>query len=160
VRRRFTALLIGTALVAAAPAVAQAAPRDFTSGSATFCLNECVNDVIWTAHGAPGDSKGNVQFHAPELFMVGKASVDCVFVDANHAVVSGVLENPHPGLEGPYYAIVVEDNGPPRANNPNPDRIQVGTSRFPVDCSQGLEFNIPPVFPVVRGNVVVFDNTP
>ncbi len=159
--RRAMISLVAAGALAALSGVAHAAPSDFTSGSATYCLNEtCDETANWTAHGSPDDARGHVRFNAPELFMVTRASVDCLAVRDNRAVVSGVLERPHPGLEGPFYALILEDNGPPRANDPNPDRMVIGTSRNPVDCEEGFEFNFPPPFEVARGNVVVMDRTP
>ena len=154
--RRLTGLLIALAALGAAPATAGAAPVDFTSGSASFeCLENCGGHVSWTAHGTPADAHGTVRFDAPGLFLGPRGSVDCVAVAGNRATVSGVLDEPGPGLEGPFYALSVEDNGSPGTEG---DRISVGTSRFPVDCALGNEF--PPVFPVSRGNVVVRDMTP
>lgn len=154
--RRLAGVLFAVGALVAGPSTAAAAPVDFTSGSASFvCLQNCGGHVSFTGHGTPTDAHGNVHFDAPGLFLGPRGSVDCVAVAGNRATVSGVLEKPGPGLEGPFYALEVEDNGSPGAGR---DRIQVGTSRFPVQCAFGNEF--PPVFPVERGNVVVQDMTP
>jgi hypothetical protein len=150
-----SALTVGALMIV--PAVAAAAPQDFTSGSASYeCEQNCGADLNWTGHGTPADAHGNAQIR--QQFVNSRGTVDCVAVDGNRATVSGQLQNPSPATDGEFYAISVEDNGPPRSNDPEPDRIQVGYIFHPIACEFGNEF--PPVFPVSRGNVVVMDRTP
>jgi hypothetical protein len=152
--RRALGLLIATTALGVAPAVAGAAPEDFTSGSASY--DECVNcgaDLIWTGHGTPANARGQAHIRQPSVLVDSKATVDCVFVEGNRATVSGRLEKPSPATDGPFYEITIEDNGPGRT-----DRIDVGYIFFPIDCEAGNQF--PATFAVSRGNGVVMDRTP
>jgi hypothetical protein len=157
--RRGIGSFIAVAALAAAPAAASAAPQDFTSGSASYeCQQDCGADLTWTGHGTPADARGQARIHQPSVFIHSKATVDCVDVDGNRATISGRVEEPSGATDGPFYAIRVEDNGPPTKNDPEPDRIDVGYHFIPIDCSLANEF--PATFPVSRGNAVVMDRTP
>jgi hypothetical protein len=156
--RRGMGLLVALGALGIAP-VAAAAPEDFTSGSASYeCQQNCGADLVWTGHGTPADGRGNAHIRQPGLFVDSKATVDCVAVDGNRATVSGRVHKPSPATDGEFYAITVEDNGPPSANDPDPDRIQVGYTFLPVDCEAANQFGA--AFPVSRGNAVVMDRTP
>jgi hypothetical protein len=148
-----TTVVLGALAFAAGPA--NAAPQDFASGSASFvCLEDCSGSLAFTGHGTPADAHGTVKIDIPSTIQ-SRGSVDCVAVDGNRATISGVLDKPSPGLDGPFYALQVEDNGSPGTSG---DRISVAFGRFPVQCA--LANGSSPVFPVSRGNVVVKDNTP
>jgi hypothetical protein len=152
--RRVAGVLTVVGALWAAPGIAQAATTDLTSGSASYeCQIGCGADASWTAHGTPSDPHGTARIRLGQLD--SRASVDCVSVVGNRASISGVLERPTPGLEGPFYELDLEDNGSP---GKVADRMSFGTSRFPVDCTFGTQFT--PTFPVSRGNVLVQDNTP
>ena len=152
--------LIGTIVVlgalGAGAGPASAAPQDFASGSASFvCVQDCGGSIAFTGHGSGFDAHGTAKIDMPGTVQ-SRGSVDCVSVDGNRAILSGVLDKPSPGLEGPFWSIRVEDNGSPGTAA---DRIDFGTSRFHIDCTD-FSGAFPPVFPVSRGNVVVKDNTP
>jgi hypothetical protein len=150
---------IAVAALAAVPAAAQAAPQDFTSGSASYeCSQDCGADLMWTGHGTPADARGHARIDQPSVFIDSKQTVDCVDVDGNRATISGRLAKPSGATDGEFFAIYVEDNGPPVKDDPVPDRIHVGYHFMPIDCTLGNEFA--PIFPVSRGNVVVMDRTP
>ena len=145
---------IAIAALAIAPSAAQAAPEDFTSGSAWFeCQQDCGAHVSWTGHGTPADARGQAHIIQPYYNLNSKATVDCVKVDGNRATISGRVEEPPAGSDGEYYAIQVEDNGPGRL-----DRVSVGYIFRPIDCTFGNEF--PPTFEASRGNAEVKDRTP
>jgi hypothetical protein len=156
---RTVGLAIAIGALGLAPAAASAAPQDFTSGSASYeCVQTCGADLMWTGHGTPADAWGQARIDQPGVFIKSKATVDCVDVDGNRATISGRVEEPSGATDGEFYAIQVEDNGPPAKNDPEPDRIHVGYHFIPIDCTLANEF--PPIFPVSRGNVVVMDRTP
>lgn len=158
--RRAIGLLTIVGALGLAPGAASAAGTDFASGSASYVCGGtgCGADVAFTGHGTPADAWGTMKVNLDEGVVRSRGSVDCVAVAGKRAVISGVLENPHPGLEGPFYSVIVDDNGPARPGSANPDRLSFATARFPVTCELGLEF--PATFPVSRGNIVVRDYTP
>lgn len=155
---RGIAFAAAAGVLAAMPGVAVAA-EDFTSGSVSYeCEQNCGADLNWTGHGTPADAHGQAHIRQPGLLVDSKATVDCVIVTGNRATISGRLDDPSPATDGPFYAINVADNGPPSANDPDPDRVEVGYTFLPIDCTQPHQFE--PFFPVTRGNAVVMDRTP
>lgn len=132
---------------------ALAAPQDLAAGAGKFPNG---THFGFSAHGVPGDAKGNAFF---ELGPAGKvhADVDCLNVQGNKAAVSGFLKQPVLGTS--RYILLIEDGGSPSKNNPTPDRGYFILEYLapPADCGFYNFLSVPNGTPIVQGNWEIKD---
>jgi hypothetical protein len=154
--------VIGTLTSAGALAVGASAVglpgADGTSGSVhgdgSFSAGTATYQVSVDADGGRADAKGHL-----ELRSAGSdfhASVDCLLVFGNQALVVGTIDDKHsPVAPGTRLVAEFVDNG--QGRNAPPDAVIAGTELDPagVDpCNPSL-VDFSDAFPATRGNFVV-----
>jgi hypothetical protein len=136
--------------IAAAPAA-----DDLAAGEGKFRSGNTPIQFTLSAHGSPTDARGHAQIRVGAI--EAKGEVDCLFVLGNRAAASGTAFNRSSGVPI-IFAVVVEDNGEPSANNPTRDRASILTSAsFDPGPDCALAFSLPFLLPLEQGNVVVMD---
>jgi hypothetical protein len=164
--RRSILALLGALFIVALPSIAAgASPNDSATGSGRVADIFGTNaDFSFSAHSGPAgeDAEGNLNLRSTVGYTEqnGTASVTCLLVDGNQAIMIGEWKSDDPadwpfGPDFPFSVLIVEDNGQPSGETP--DRgIAFGITGF-ADCAFWLAIAGGDVQPLEQGNVVVHD---
>jgi hypothetical protein len=123
-----TGLMTGTAGAAAA--------QNQVTGSGMIDFGGLAGQVIINAHGTVNDAHGNIKFRIPDFpaFADAEATVTCLNVVGNTAILSGPVKNPDPASGFAFMQATVVDNGTP-GNGVGPDLADATLADFELGCA-------------------------
>jgi hypothetical protein len=158
--------VVGSVVLAVAPAVAQGSPHDFVAGGGqhlAFGTGPGVVAFGISAHSGPAGeaARGSLTFTTTgEGTQSLHARVTCLIVVGNEAFATGVFTHP-PEAEGQIVVLDAVDNGNP-SQSATPDLIRFSFAGFIVPAPGQPDCFLPvlPPVPVTAGNIVVHDATP
>lgn len=156
------ALVVATAsgVLTFSPAMADQGVIAAAAGSGHFLENGEFRVFSFTARtNANGVTKGQAQLRLGKILL--HMELDCLAIEYNKAIMSGVVKTSNLGTLAPPGAPIVfyaQDQGEGGPEVP-PDLLSLvevfETGETPVDCTQPLPDGLP-VYPIVNGNIQVF----
>ncbi len=161
-RRLLFLVMLIVAIGAVAPAASASASSDVNGVTGVGMLGQFGDPTVRVSAVQIGSATvGGFRISYPDrTFAAGRAT--CLFVAGNTAYLTGLItrsggprSQAENWLRGSYIVIGVQDNGKPRTASPDDVNFSPG---FATDPGCGPNAAATPVFPIVRGNYVLFGN--